>query len=74
MTDAYLDAPSPIGYGQTISAPHMHAHCAELLADYIRPDDSGSSVRVLDVGHGSGYLAAIFGTQPDSLTCITSER
>jgi protein-L-isoaspartate(D-aspartate) O-methyltransferase len=30
---AYLDSPQPIGYGQTISAPHMHATVLEMLAD-----------------------------------------
>ena len=39
----------------TPSAPHMHAMCAELLEDYLRPGAS-----VLDVGSGSGYLAAVF--------------
>ena len=39
----------PIGYGQTISAPHMHATCLELLDSKLRP-----GARVLDVGSGSG--------------------
>lgn len=52
---SYQDAPQPIGYGATISAPHMHAMCLELLADQLRP---GSSA--LDVGSGSGYLVAAF--------------
>jgi protein-L-isoaspartate O-methyltransferase len=30
---AYSDTPQPIGHGQTISAPHMHAHVLEMLAD-----------------------------------------
>jgi protein-L-isoaspartate(D-aspartate) O-methyltransferase len=49
----YQDSPLPIGYGETISAPHMHATCLELLRDHLRP---GS--HVLDVGSGSGYLTA----------------
>ncbi|KAG9406628.1 hypothetical protein AC1031_002949 [Aphanomyces cochlioides] len=48
----YDDSPQPIGYGQTISAPHMHAAALEL----------GSNLRdgstALDVGSGSGYLSA----------------
>ncbi len=49
---AYDDAPLPIGYGQTISQPWMVARMLELGA--LRPTD-----RVLDVGAGSGYAAAV---------------
>ncbi|CBJ48295.1 protein-L-isoaspartate (D-aspartate) O-methyltransferase [Ectocarpus siliculosus] len=52
--DAYEDRPQPIGFRATISAPHMHAHALEVLSPAI-PMDGG---RVLDVGVGSGYLAA----------------
>jgi protein-L-isoaspartate(D-aspartate) O-methyltransferase len=52
-----MDHPLPIGHGATISAPHMHASALELLKDNIlKPGD----VRVMDVGSGSGYLAACF--------------
>ncbi|KAK2583116.1 hypothetical protein KPH14_009142 [Odynerus spinipes] len=50
---AYIDAPQSIGYGATISAPHMHAHALELLEENL--SDGG---RALDVGSGSGYLTA----------------
>ncbi|KAL4421899.1 hypothetical protein ABPG77_005183 [Micractinium sp. CCAP 211/92] len=53
---AYQDAPLPIGYHETISAPHMHATCLELLREHLRP-----GARVLDVGSGSGYLSAAMG-------------
>lgn len=53
---AYNDVPQVIGYGATISAPHMHSHCLSLLADFAKPGMS-----VLDVGSGSGYLTAVFG-------------
>ena len=49
----YQDSPQSIGYGATISAPHMHAHALELLKDHLK---EGS--RSLDVGSGSGYLTA----------------
>lgn len=44
------DAPGR-GYNVTISAPHMHAMCLDLLHDFLRP-----GCRALDVGSGSGYL------------------
>jgi protein-L-isoaspartate(D-aspartate) O-methyltransferase len=49
---AYEDMPLQIGYGQTISQPYMVALICE-TAD-VRPTD-----RVLDVGTGSGYQAAV---------------
>ncbi|HLU46955.1 MAG TPA: protein-L-isoaspartate(D-aspartate) O-methyltransferase, partial [Planctomycetota bacterium] len=49
---AYDDAPLPIGHGQTISQPYVVALMIEALE--LRPND-----RVLDVGTGSGYAAAI---------------
>lgn len=49
---AYQDAPLPIGEEQTISQPYMVALMAQLLEP--SPDD-----RVLDVGTGSGYAAAV---------------
>lgn len=47
----YTDAPQGIGYGVTISAPHMHAHALELLKDHLTAGE-----KALDVGCGSGYL------------------
>jgi len=49
---AYSDTPLPIGYGQTISAPHMVALMTEELQ--VEPGH-----RVLEIGTGSGYQAAI---------------
>ncbi|WP_286671096.1 protein-L-isoaspartate(D-aspartate) O-methyltransferase [Haloglomus halophilum] len=49
---AYADRPLPIGDGQTISAPHMVAVMAELL-------DVGAGDRVLEIGTGCGYHAAV---------------
>jgi protein-L-isoaspartate(D-aspartate) O-methyltransferase len=49
---AYEDAALPIGHGQTISQPYMVARISEALA--VRPGE-----RVLDVGTGSGYQAAV---------------
>ena len=49
---AYDDAALPIGYGQTISQPYMVARICEVLA-------LQGNERVLDVGSGSGYQAAV---------------
>ncbi|XP_029195165.2 protein-L-isoaspartate(D-aspartate) O-methyltransferase-like [Acropora millepora] len=49
----YMDAPQSIGYGVTISAPHMHAHALEILKDNLF-----EGAKALDVGSGSGYLTA----------------
>lgn len=53
LTDqAYNDYPLPIGEGQTISAPHMVAMMCDYMA--LRKGD-----KVLEVGAGSGYHAAV---------------
>jgi protein-L-isoaspartate(D-aspartate) O-methyltransferase len=57
-SEAYRDNPVPIGYRATISAPHMHAAAAERLWPVIK---GKSAPKILDVGSGSGYLAAVFG-------------
>ncbi len=49
---AYADRPLPIGEGQTISAPHMVA----LMADRL---ETTAGDRVLEVGAGCGYHAAV---------------
>jgi protein-L-isoaspartate(D-aspartate) O-methyltransferase len=49
---AYLDEPLPIGYGQTISQPFIVAFMTEQL-------DPKPSDRVLEIGTGSGYQAAV---------------
>ena len=49
---AYANRPLPIGYGQTISQPYIVA----LMTDLLRPRPTD---RVLEIGTGSGYQAAI---------------
>jgi protein-L-isoaspartate(D-aspartate) O-methyltransferase len=51
-TYAYSDAPLPIGKGQTISQPYIVAYMAEALA-------LKGGEKVLEIGTGSGYAAAI---------------
>lgn len=50
--NAYNDNPLPIGYDQTISQPYIVAYMTEMLS--LTGDD-----RVLEVGTGSGYQAAV---------------
>ena len=49
---AYHNRPLPIGHGQTISQPYIVA----IMTDLIKPE---SSHRILEVGTGSGYQAAV---------------
>jgi protein-L-isoaspartate(D-aspartate) O-methyltransferase len=49
---AYGDHPVPIGYGQTISQPYIVAYMTEILRP--RP-----GMKLLEVGTGSGYQAAV---------------
>jgi protein-L-isoaspartate(D-aspartate) O-methyltransferase len=49
---AYVDTPLDIGHGQTISAPHMVAIMCESL-------DIKDDQKILEIGTGSGYHAAI---------------
>lgn len=49
---AYVDTPLDIGQGQTISAPHMVAIMCEAL-------DIKEGQKILEIGTGSGYHAAI---------------
>jgi protein-L-isoaspartate(D-aspartate) O-methyltransferase len=52
LSQAYEDRPLPIGEGQTISQPYVVALMTDLLA--LKPAD-----RVLEIGTGSGYQAAV---------------
>ena len=52
VSDAYIDRPLPLGEFQTISQPFMVARMTELL-------NVESGMKVLEIGAGSGYQAAI---------------
>ncbi len=52
VADAYADRPLPIGYGQTISQPYIVAYMTEV----IQPKPG---FKVLEIGTGSGYQAAV---------------
>jgi protein-L-isoaspartate(D-aspartate) O-methyltransferase len=52
ISNAYEDRPLPIGYGQTISQPYIVAYMTEVI-------DPKPHHKVLEIGTGSGYQAAV---------------
>lgn len=54
INNAYEDRPLPIGYGQTISQPFIVAYMTEVINP--KPE-----FKVLEIGTGSGYQAAVLG-------------
>ena len=65
-SQAYADEPLPIGGGQTISQPFMVAAMAEALS-------LEGSERVLEVGAGSGYQAAVLSLLAREVIAIESQ-
>lgn len=65
LDQAYEDHPLPIGFGQTISQPYIVAWMTELLQ--LSPGD-----RVLEIGTGSGYQAAVL-AELDEVEVFTME-
>ncbi|HHE40403.1 MAG TPA: protein-L-isoaspartate(D-aspartate) O-methyltransferase [Candidatus Cloacimonetes bacterium] len=63
IPNAYEDRPLPIGKDQTISQPYVVAYMTDIL-DLIKTD------KVLEIGTGSGYQAAILGELCDSVFTI----
>jgi protein-L-isoaspartate(D-aspartate) O-methyltransferase len=66
-SSAYMDSPQTIGCGQTISAPHMHAHALEEMLPTLIQFSAieGTELKILDVGCGSGYLTTALGRMVD---------
>lgn len=60
---AYEDRPLPIGFGQTISQPYMVGYMTEV----IRPT---AGMKVLEIGTGSGYQAAVLAEIVDEVYTI----
>ncbi len=60
---AYADEPQPIGKGQTISQPYIVAFMTEQL-------QANKNSRVLEIGTGSGYQAAVLSAIVDSVFTI----
>jgi protein-L-isoaspartate(D-aspartate) O-methyltransferase len=65
LNDAYADKPLPIGEGQTISQPYMVAAMTEAL-------DLKGSERVLEIGTGSGYQAAVLSSLASQVITVES--
>ena len=63
LETAYADCPLPINCGQTISQPYIVAWMTEALA--LRPEH-----RVLEVGTGSGYQAAVLASLVDAVFTV----
>lgn len=64
---AYEDNPLPIGEGQTISQPYMTALMAEALK-------VAEGEKILEVGTGSGYLAAVLAAQGARVCSVEMSR
>ncbi len=60
---AYVDGPLPIGHGQTISQPYIVAYMTDIL--HIQAEH-----RILEVGTGSGYQAAVLSELSDRVYTI----
>ncbi|MBW1971623.1 MAG: protein-L-isoaspartate(D-aspartate) O-methyltransferase [Deltaproteobacteria bacterium] len=63
MKHAYEDRPLPIGHGQTISQPYIVALMTQLLD--VKPGE-----KVLEIGTGSGYQAAVLAELTDKVYTI----
>ncbi|MHA2030160.1 MAG: protein-L-isoaspartate O-methyltransferase family protein [Candidatus Kariarchaeaceae archaeon] len=66
---AYTDRPLPTMSGQTISAPHMYAMMMSIEAG-----DPKEGLKVLEIGAGSGYGAALLGYVVNPGSVISIER
>jgi protein-L-isoaspartate(D-aspartate) O-methyltransferase len=66
MKDAYTDSPLPIGASQTISQPYMVAAMAEALL-------LEGSEKVLEIGAGSGYQAAVLSLLAREVIAVESQ-
>lgn len=63
ISEAYDDGPVPIGYGQTISQPFIVAYMTEII-------NPTKCKKVLEIGSGSGYQAAVLAEIVDSVFTI----
>jgi len=69
-SQAYIDASLPIGYHQTISQPYIVARMIEVMRDGIE----GKMSRVLEIGTGCGYQAAVLAQVAEQVYSIERIR
>jgi protein-L-isoaspartate(D-aspartate) O-methyltransferase len=74
VTQAYEDTSLPIGHGQTISKPSVVARMIELLMDGKLARKSGSLGRVLEIGTGCGYQAAVLASLAKNVMSVERLR
>ncbi len=67
LSVAYADRPLPIGEGQTISQPYVVALMTEIL-------DLARNQRVLEIGTGSGYQAAVLAEMANQIYTIEIKK
>ncbi len=70
VTQSYEDTSLPIGHGQTISKPSVVGRMIELLMQGRRARSSGSLGRVLEIGTGCGYQAAVLSELARSVVSV----
>ena len=70
VTQAYEDTSLPIGHGQTISKPSVVARMIELLMSGANARGPGGLGKVLEIGTGCGYQAAVLSLLAHSVISI----
>ena len=70
VTQAYEDTSLPIGHGQTISKPSVVARMIEMLLGGANARGSGSLGKVLEIGTGCGYQAAVLSLLAQSVISV----
>ena len=74
VNQAYEDTSLPIGHGQTISKPSVVARMIELLAQGASARAAGTLGRVLEIGSGCGYQAAVLARLAQQVLSIERVR
>ncbi len=74
VTQAYEDTSLPIGHGQTISKPSVVGRMIELLLGGVTARQSQGLGRVLEIGTGCGYQAAVLSTLATQVVSVERLR